>query len=541
MTTTGSRILADWNAKRDADRRIERARTERAAQLAQPQFRPNRATAPGGAGHGQRRFDAAVSSRLTEGWISYGTSINFDLQRALPVLRTRSRDLVQNTEIGARFISLVKSNVVGATGPRLQVRAYNEPSSRNAKPALDVVANNAIEDHWARWCKKGVCDVTGKLSFSDICRAVIAAAARDGEFLVKRVRDRKRPYGYSLQLLDTARIDQLYLQQLDKARIIMGIEIDEFGKPQGYWLTTREINDGLATGPIVRQRVPAGEIFHDFLLDRAEQVRGIPWMHSVMIRMQRLSSYEDSALLAAEVGASKMGFYKQPEGGDPLQLADAQDAEGNLLKDVEPGSLETLPPGWDFVNFNPDYPQANFESFVSACLHGVASGLNLAAHNLTGDMSKVNYSSARVAELGERDTWKLLQQWFTDSFVRPVFEEWLNMALLTKAITLPSGAALPAERLDKFISASSFQSRGWQWVDPQKEVAAAILAVDNRFKSRRQVIEEQGGDFEDVLADLTLEQQLLDAAGLAPLVPPPSADTAAQATDAMTGDQAPAK
>ena len=44
-----------------------------------------------------------------------------------------------------------------------------------------------------------------------------------------------------------------------------------------------------------------------------------------------------------------------------------------------------------------------------------------------------------------------------------------------------------------------FVPRGWEWVDPQKEIAAAKEAVKAGFKTVSQIVLEQGGDYESLL------------------------------------------
>jgi hypothetical protein len=43
-------------------------------------------------------------------------------------------------------------------------------------------------------------------------------------------------------------------------------------------------------------------------------------------------------------------------------------------------------------------------------------------------MEGVNYSSARIAELDERDTWRGMQQFWIEHFCQPIYEDWLRMA-----------------------------------------------------------------------------------------------------------------
>ena len=525
-----SRVLSEFKASRERERRERQADQETARAMAE--FRrhgrsmPNRTAirqavadlpAPAFAvvdgkpafgavaGRSERGFDAASTGRLTAGWGTVNTSINADLEGALASLRSRSRGWAMNTDTGARFIDLVCDNVVGAAPPRLQVRA-----KLTAGDALDEVANTAIEEAWAQWCESGTCEVTGQLSFGEVCRAVVAATARDGEFLVRRVRDRKRYlHGFALQLLDVDRIDSAR-NQAPAVRggpaVRMGVEIDALGRKTALYLTTAHPGDsgsGLAPNTI-SDRVEASNLLHGFVLSRPEQVRGFPWSAPILQRANTLNTYEQYAVIAAKIGAAKMGFYvtdKDAFDGAAMNLEQLRDANDELVQDVEPGMFEALPPGVSFESFNPDYPHQNYGAFVTDSKRSLAAGLNVAHHNLSGDMNGVNYSSARIAELSERRHWRAHQQWFINAFVKPVFKDWLTMALLTGSIQLPSGATLPADRVEKFASAAVFQPPSWAWVDPEADVKAAVEAMSNDMRSGRQVADENGVDLEHVLSD----------------------------------------
>lgn len=525
----GSRVLAEWNATRQRER--AQLAAEREMRQAMATFRrhggparPHRAIAaaakdlpPPAFAHvsGARAFDAAAQDRVTAGWSTQGTGINADLEAALGAMRARSRDWCVNTDIGRRYISLVQDNVVGTEAPRLQVRATMTDGK-----TLDEAANTAVETAWWQWCQRGNCDVTGQLSFADLCRAVIAADARDGEHLVRRLRDRRLPMGYQLQLLD---VDRILLTsaaaQAGRNQVRMGIEIDALGRKVAVHVNEAHPGDNVAA-PIQgtrAQRIDARELFHDFVLERPEQLRGYPWTAAVLQAANQLATYKRYALVAAKIGAAKMGFYvtdKEAPSGDAPSFDDYRDATGQLVQDVEAGMIEALPPGTSFESFDPDYPHQAFGEFVLGHERGIAAGLNVAHHNLSGNMNGVNYSSARIAELAERSHWRAVQRWFIDCFVRPVFQEWLQMAFATGSIVLPSGATLPADRWTKFAQAATFQPRSWGWVDPKNDAETAVLMLSNDMRSLRQINDEQAVDLEEVLADKKRLVERYEADGL---------------------------
>jgi lambda family phage portal protein len=548
-----SRVLVDFATARQAKRQADRVARERAAELTafrrlggssgQPRRQAQQQVLAGlpqpafSVVSGERAFSAATSGRLDAGWLVFNTGINADLEAALSTLRARSRDWFMNTDMGERYGTLVADNIVGSEPPRLQVRATLSDGK-----TMDEAANTAVEAAWAEWCRRGNCEVTGQLSFGEVLRNIAEGTAREGEYLARRIRDKRLVHGYALQLLDVDRIDTSmnFAPAMRGANAVrLGIEIDNLGRKVALWLYDMHPGDsGAGLAPKgTSGRVLAENLLHGFVLKRPEQARGYPWAAAVLKRANILDQYEQYAVVAAKIGAAKMGFYTvdkdMVEGG--LSLEDLKDATGNLVQDVEAGMLEALPPGVDFKSFDPDYPHQNFGSFVDQCQRGLAAGLNVAHHNLSGNMAGVNYSSARIAELSERRHWRALQKWLVSSFVRPVFEDWLKMALLTQSIRLPSGAPLPNDRFDKFASAASFQPPGWAWVDPEGDIKAAAIAATYDMRSMRQITDEQGVDLAEVLADKKALHDQYVAAGL----PVPGWMNGGAAMT-VTGGQAPA-
>src|SRR5258708_9844631 len=114
--------------------------------------------------------------------------------------------------------------------------------------------------------------------------------------------------------------------------------------------------------------------------------------------------------------------------------------------------------------------------------------------------------------LDDRDSFKVLQQWFIRAFRYKVHKIWLKQAVLARAVSTISIAeyALDPEKFE----ACSFKARGWGWIDPTKEVQAYEEAVKAGFTTREDVIAAtaDGRDIEDVdrqrAQELTREQQL---------------------------------
>jgi lambda family phage portal protein len=494
-----------------------------------------------------RRFDGAAVNRLTESWLASQASIDQELRGDLDRLRRRSRDLAKNNEYMAKFLRMVRNNVIGQ-GVGLQSRPMD-----GAK--IDNLAAAAIERHWAEWVKPSACDVTGRAGLWTLLRAAVDALARDGELLL-RLRRGRGAYGLQLQLLDVERLDTAYnvARVTGQNAIVMGVEVDEFHRPVAYHILQTLPGGSYATQRTgERERVPAADIIHRFLQLEPEQTRGVPWAHAAMRRLNDIGGYREAAVIAARIGASKMGFFTTPE---PDQLPqDGKDAQGVPYTSATPGEFGVLPAGVGFQQFDPAYPHEQFGEFMKAALRGVASGLGVSYNTLANDLEGVNFSSIRSGVLEERDEWMVLQDWVTEQVLDPIFDEWLRIGLaggLVTQISSNGASPLPLAKRAKFAQ-RVWMPRRWGWVDPLKDVQATVLAIEANLTTATDAAARAGVDIEDVFATKQREEEMKKQYGIkppqaAPTKPGRPAAGAANddgeddpaddsADDAATGDQ----
>lgn len=450
----------------------------------------------------RRNYAAAKVDRLTWSWATSIMSSDQEILRSLENLRARSRELAKNNDYVKKYLTLLKTNVIGPTGMTLQV-VSKDPNGR-----LDTGANQLIEDAFWRWGKKGICEVTGQLSFQKFQELCLESVARDGEILVRKVRNFGNSFGFALQLIEADHLDIKRNDDLSNgAYIRMGVEFNEWRRPIAYHVLTRHPGDYLHGGQKIfdSERIPADEIIHLYDPVRPGQTRGVPWLHSAMLRLNMLGGYEEAELVAARLGACKMGFFTQAEDGSGYE--GERDDDGNLIEEAKPGMFHQLPVGVSFEQFNPDHPNTNFSNFSKAILRGIASGLNISYHSLASDLEGVNFSSIRSGSLEERDAYMLTQRWLSENLLEPIFEDWLKMAMLKGEVKLPFS------KFDKFNS-PIFMGRRWSWVDPEKDMQANLLAVQMGVKSVEDVIRETGRDPEDVLTAYAKTKERLESLNL---------------------------
>jgi lambda family phage portal protein len=176
--------------------------------------------------------------------------------------------------------------------------------------------------------------------------------------------------------------------------------------------------------------------------------------------------------------------------------------------EAEPGTFQQLPTGVSFQSFDPQHPTSAFAEFEKAVLRGIASGLGVSYHSLANDLTQTSYSSVRQGAIEDRDFYKMLQSFMIEHFVVPVFRNWLLQTMTNGQVNLP------IRKYDKFADSANFRPRGFQWVDPQKEINAHVVALNAGLISMQDVAAVYGRDVEEVFAQIARDKQTAADFGL---------------------------
>ena len=83
------------------------------------------------------------------------------------------------------------------------------------------------------------------------------------------------------------------------------------------------------------------------------------------------------------------------------------------------------------------------------------------------------------------------------------------MALLAGQIQTSDGKSLPYSKFEKFKK-HEWQPRGWEWVDPQKDMQAKLLAVNAGLIPPQDLAEAMGYNIEDNLRLISEFQALAE-------------------------------
>lgn len=471
----------------------------------------------------RRVYHAAEASRLTADWITAILSADQEIRGSLRRLRGAARSLVRDTAHGARFVQLLQENVIGPRGVRLQARVS---TVRGGQPNRRL--NAQLESTWYDWCSPCHCSYDGRLSFPELEALAITNVMVDGEALFRIIRGADNPYSFAIQPLDADQLDlelgaDAPIRLANGNQIRLGIEEDDAGRPVAYWIWSAHPSEFVRREHV---RVPAEDMIHLYRTLRPGQRRGITAFAPVLLNQKMAAAFTEAAVVAARFGASKMALVhvdpeKMIDGGDP------EDLGGNYVDEVSPGGVWRANPGETVSALDFQYPNMSYGEFMRAVLQDNAAGLGVAHASLTGDLRSVNYSSIRAGLLTERDAYRRLQYWLITHFHQRIYREWVRYA--------PLSGRIPARESEAYLDVR-WQPRGWDWVDPLKDMQAAALAVKEGFTTRTAICAEKGEDFEENLDRLEEEEAMARERGLVLGSPTGMAPQAAASDPELDGE-----
>ena len=438
-----------------------------------------------------RAYDGASQGRRLKGWNTSGSSANTETKASLKRLQARSRDLVRNESYATRCVNAICSNVIG------------EGIIAKAKAKTKGRAN-IFQIEWLDWSQSLDCDYDGTNNFYGIQGLVVRSLVESGEVLVRRV---KRDSGFGLnipmqlQVLEPDFIDETKDGELfsNGNFTIQGVEFNSQGKRVAYWLFNKHPGDTFGIPSlkgINSQRVPAEDILHIFRVDRAGQVRGVPWMAPVILKLKDLSDYSDFTLMRQKVSACFTAFVTSSDAFD-LTTGVTPPAIGEKL---EPGVTEQLPPGYS-VEFASPPTSGDFSQFSNAQLRAISAGIGVTYEILTNDYSQVNFSSGRM---GWQEFQRNIDQWRAHLILpRLCVPVW---RWFTETATIAGYGS------DKVVSIWTAPRR--EMIDPVKETEALKSSVRSGFTSLSEAIRQNGYEPEEVLSEISEDAKVLDKLGL---------------------------
>lgn len=468
--------------------------------------------------------EAASSDLPLSQWNPIAASADADLLPDLETLVARSRDLARNNGLMSGGMQTLRDNIVGAT-----LRLSATPDYRLLGQTRDWAHNwgNDTEAWFRSWGDTTECDAARTLNLLGLTLQALSGAMLNGDALALPLW-LPRPgqqWNTRLMLVESDRLaTPLALSHRDDIR--GGIEFDTWGAPVAYYVLKDHPGDHLSIRAASQdyERIPAftawgrRRVLHLHDKERTGQSRGKPVVAGVMREFHMAGKYASNELQASLANSLVAAFLESDLdqqsagelfGQDPRAAWGDSIKQARTMRKLEGAAVIPLPVGARLASFTPGRPNQAFEAFMLASLRHIAAGMNLPYELLLKDFSKTNYSSARAALL---EAWRYFngrRRWLTDYWLREIYDLWLEEAVATGRVPAPDFYARRyAYARARFI----FGGRGW--VDPVKDAQAAEIRMRAGLTTLERECAEQGEDYEDVLDQQQIEQQMRADRGL---------------------------
>ncbi len=444
-------------------------------------------------------YEGGSTRRRMAGKGTMVTGPNGPIENSLPILQARSHYAIRNNAYAASAKEKYVSNLVG-TG---------------IKPQW---GNPIIQALWDQWVEES--DADGVDNFYGQ-QALAAGAQFEAGEVLGRFRYRRTSDGLSaplqLQVVESEHLDPAYSQAFGGRTIKMGIEFNGIGQRTAYHLWRYHPNEQLTAAYNERVPVPADNIIHMYRRTRPGQLRGVPELTSVIVRLYEIDEMQDATLARQKLAQLFGAFVKRKTNQDPEEDGPAfgelvkKPGEVEPLEEFTPGGVHYLEDDEEVTFSTPPDIQGQYTEWLRTELLAVGAGAGLTYEQMTGDLKGVNYSSIRAGLLEFRRRAEMLQaSLMVHQWCRRVAAKWLDVAVTSGALLIPGYWQRRKELL-----AIDWIAPKWSWVDPLKEVTADLLEVRAGFAPRSEKAGERGWSLDLLDAEIAKGNRSADQHGLA--------------------------
>jgi lambda family phage portal protein len=273
----------------------------------------------------------------------------------------------------------------------------------------------------------------------------------------------------------------------------LGLRLDGSGNPIAAYVRNSLPNDSHQYDQSEKE-IELTDLLHNYEECFPGQLRGAPWLAPVMGRLKDLKEFVYANLIAEQVAACHSAFITGVT--DPVVLAEQGRTTRSNLEDLSPGTIQYLADGEGVAFSDPARPGSTLAPYVEWALHGVAAALRY-PYELLAKQFTNNFSGGRLALIDGRITFKVWQASSIASQYTPVWERFIDRAVLFGALKVDP--VKYEENRDLFLQ-HAWIPPGWPWVDPEKEVTADLAAIAGGLQTETESLAARGRDFDETLA-----------------------------------------
>ncbi len=447
-------------------------------------------------------FEAGGNGRRLRGFNPSKNHINVAIQRTGPTLLARARWLYENEGFCGNAVDEWASAAISdGIKPRPRIK--------------DKEKKRELLDLFWRWTEEA--DADGMSDFYGMQEKIAREVFIAGEVFV-RIRSR-RPgdmwtVPFQLQMLQSEMLDASFNATATNGNYIRaGIEFDSIGRRVAYHFWRWHPYDDrppVAANMRERVRVDASDVVHVLEGRQGGQLRGVPRVARILVKVFGLEVYDDAELQRKQTSALFTGFLTGR--GDPPLNLDSEDEtdDGDPVASMEPGAIIDLGDDRDIKFSSPTEVGGSYEPFQYRNLLKICAGLGMPYAIVTGDVTRGNFSNVRTSIIQFR---RRVNQWQYNTIgfqlLRVVWRQFVERAYMAGLIELPGYDKDPTP----YWAAEWLMPRS-EWIDPEKDVKAEKEAIKAGLKSRTQAVAERGYDREDLDDEIEEERREAESRGL---------------------------
>lgn len=422
-------------------------------------------------------------------------------QNSRDAVRNRARDLERNSDNVGAVVDAMIRNVVG-TGIKLQAKV----TDRNGNE--DDALNDRIEELWRIWTRPENCDITGRMSLSEMEEMATRRRLVDGGLIILDVHDPSAEIPLKLQIKEVDELDTtIMFHTVDGVthKVVGGLELDDVGKTVAYHF--KEYGLYGWTGRSVR--VEAEHVMYLSHRTRPTEVREFSPLATIIVRMRDLNQYMQAVSVKERILACLSVFISRSTPGRAGRSMEKDPATGYGLEKLSPGMIKYLDSGDKVEVVNPSGQASNAREYIMMMLRSIGSAMGLSYEATSRDMSQVNYSSARQGLIDDQATYKRWQNYLITHFLTPVYVKFITWCVVSGQLKIPDFFS-DKERYTKCM----FIPKGMPWIDPYKEARGNEIGLDTCQTTLEEICAAKGNDYREVIKQRAKEKKLMDELGL---------------------------
>lgn len=447
-----------------------------------------------------RNWDAAETDRLNEAhWKPVTENINDSMLIDLQILQARCRHESINNSVIDSGIETQCTNVVGATGPELDVLTDDDRFNEDVE---------ALFEAWA-----AECEYQDNLSLVELLEGWTAQWAFNGEMLIQEIVG-KKVSDYRLHDLGAEAFDNT----LQSQQIFGGIELDDQQHVAFYHVCDPETR-------MQKRKLRKEFTLHCYHRRFSMQRRGFPTLGSSLPTAADLRDYDDQVMDAARAAAD-YSIVMYTDHPDANLVTPAQ-----KVIPIRRRMRHYAAPGWKPMELKGNQPTVTYDAYRKQRHTDIGGSLGeMPLMILRRDASNHNMSSARFDGSRYAKAVDRFQARMARRILNPIVRRLVRIAQLTGLLRPTPLDRRRRKFRDEFPNYAL--PIHWTWpkpppIDAVKDAMAQRIRLENGTISFSQAVTEDGNKPADVIRMRSKDNASLVAAGLPPIVGPlPSTDPA---------------